>query len=73
MRAALEGVPVVEPVPPPSIVTAAISPSSGRIVPEGTPGSIPEYFKVADFDRITSSGGYESDPALSNEEAFDIF
>jgi penicillin-binding protein 1A len=73
MRVALEGVPVVEPVPPPSIVTAAISPSSGRIVPEGTPGSIPEYFKVSDYERITSSGGYESEPALSNEEAFDIF
>ena len=51
----------------------AISPSTGRIVPEGTPGSIVEYFKQTEYDRITTTGGYESDPVLSNEEAFDIF
>ena len=73
MRTALENVPVVEPVPPPSLVVASISPSTGRIVPEGTPGSITEYFKQSEYDRITSTGGYESDPVLSNEEAFDIF
>ena len=73
MRTALENVPVVEPVPPPSLVVASISPATGRIVPEGTPGSITEYFKQSEYDRITSTGGYESDPVLSNEEAFDIF
>ena len=73
MRAALADIPVLEPEPPPSLVVAAISPSTGRIVPEGTPGSITEYFKQSEYDRITSTGGYESDPVLSNEEAFDIF
>ena len=73
MREALDGVPVADPAPPASVIVAAISPSSGRIVPEGTPGSIPEFFRDTDYDRITSSGGYESEPVLSNEEAFDIF
>jgi penicillin-binding protein 1A len=63
----------VERMPPASLIVAQVSPATGRIVPEGTPGSITEYFKVSDYDRITSSGGYESDAALSNEEAFDIF
>jgi len=72
MRTALDGVPVVVPEVPPGIVTASISPSSGRLMAEGSPGSIQEYFKREDYDRITSSG-FDLDPELSNEEAFDIF
>ena len=72
MRTALDGVPVVVPVEPAGIVTASISPSSGRIMADGSPGSIQEYFKREDYDRITSSG-FDLDPELSNEEAFDIF
>ena len=72
MHTALAGVPVVVPEVPAGIVTASISPSSGRLMPEGSPGSIPEYFKREDYDRITSSG-FDLDPELSNEEAFDIF
>lgn len=72
MRTALEGVPVVEPEVPAGIVTASISPSSGRLMADGSPGSIQEYFKREDYDRITSSG-FDLDPELSNEEAFDIF
>ena len=72
MRVALKDVPVVEAVPPPGIVTAAISPATGRLLPEGTPGAMTEYFKREDYERITTSG-FDLDPALSNEEAFDIF
>ena len=72
MRTALDGVPVVEPEVPEGIVTASISPSSGRVMADGSPGSIQEFFKREDYDRITSSG-FDLDPELSNEEAFDIF
>jgi len=72
MREALDGVPVVVPEVPAGIVTASISPSSGRLMAEGSPGSIQEYFRREDYDRITSSG-FDLDPELSNEEAFDIF
>jgi penicillin-binding protein 1A len=72
MRRALDGVPVVVPEVPAGIITASISPSSGRLVPDGSPGSIEEYFKREDYDRITSSG-FDLEPELSNEEAFDIF
>ncbi|MBW8367540.1 MAG: PBP1A family penicillin-binding protein, partial [Arenimonas sp.] len=72
MREALDGVPVVVPDVPAGIVTAAINPSSGRLMAEGSPGSIQEYFRREDYDRITSSG-FDLDPELSNEEAFDIF
>ena len=72
MRTALDGVPVVVPEVPAGIVTASINPSSGRLMPDGSPGSIQEYFKREDYDRITSSG-FDLEPELSNEEAFDIF
>ncbi len=72
MRTALDGVPVVVPEVPAGIVTASISPSSGRLMADGSPGSIQEFFKREDYDRITSSG-FDLDPELSNEEAFDIF
>ena len=72
MRTALRDVPVIEPVVPAGIITASISPANGRLVPGGSPGSMQEYFKSEDYDRITSSG-FDLDPELSNEEAFDIF
>ncbi len=72
MRVALKDVPVVELVPPPGIVTASISPATGRLLPEGTPGAMTEYFKREDYERIATSG-FDLDPPLSNEEAFDIF
>ena len=72
MRAALDGVPVQEPAVPAGVVVASVDAASGRIVPEGTPGSIVDYFKAEEYDRISSSG-FDLDPELSNEEAFDIF
>ena len=42
------------------------------LVPEGTPGSVRDYFKREDYDRI-SAQGFDVEAVLSNEEAFDIF
>lgn len=72
MRTALNDVPVVEPEVPAGIVTAWVDGSSGRLVPEGSPGAVRDYFKSEDYDRISASG-FDLDPVLSNEEAFDIF
>ena len=57
---------------PAGVVVASVDAASGRIVPEGTPGSVVDYFKAEEYDRISSSG-FDLDPELSNEEAFDIF
>ncbi|KFN49361.1 hypothetical protein P873_11350 [Arenimonas composti TR7-09 = DSM 18010] len=72
MREALAGVPEADQTPPTGVITATISPATGRLVPEGTPGGMTEFFKTEDYERVTSSG-FELDPALSEEEAFDIF
>ncbi|GAB2497217.1 penicillin-binding protein 1A [Arenimonas alkanexedens] len=72
MRTALQDVPVQEPAVPAGIIVASVDASSGRIVPEGTPGSVVDYFKAEEYDRISNSG-FDLDPELSNEEAFDIF
>ncbi|GAB2662183.1 penicillin-binding protein 1A [Arenimonas aestuarii] len=72
MDAALKDVPLYEPEPPSGLVTASVDASSGRLVPEGTPGSVRDYFKREDYDRITAQG-FDVEPVLSNEEAFDIF
>lgn len=72
MRAALKDVPVVEPVVPAGIITAYVDGGSGYPVPEGTPGARKEFFKTEDLDRLASSG-YGTEPATSDQEAFDIF
>ena len=54
------------------VVAAWVSAESGRLVPEGTPGAVRDYFKREDYERIVTSG-FEQEPALSDEEAFDIF
>jgi penicillin-binding protein 1A len=72
MDAALKDVPLYEPEPPSGLVTASVDASSGRLVPEGSPGSVRDYFKREDYDRVTAQG-FDVEPVLSNEEAFDIF
>ncbi len=72
MRAALKDVPVADPAPPAGLVTAWVDAGSGRLVPEGTPGAVRDYFKREDYERIVTSG-FDQEPALSDEEAFDIF
>jgi penicillin-binding protein 1A len=72
MRDALAGVPdVVEP-PPAGIVTVAISPSSGNILPEGTPGSLVDYMRQEDYDRLQTSGLIQN-AGDETEQSYDIF
>lgn len=72
MDSALKDVPLFDPEVPRGIVTASVDAESGRLVPEGSPGSVRDYFKREDYDRI-SAQGFDIEPVLSNEEAFDIF
>lgn len=73
MQAALKDVPANEFVlaPPNGVVTASIG-AGGNLLPDGTPGALTEYFKVEDYERLTTS--YLA-PEYSDEgeEAFDIF
>ncbi len=72
MRVALDGVPEAEEDMPNGIATALISPSSGLLVPAGTPGAMSELFKVEDIARLETrmaTSGQNS----SEQEAFDIF
>lgn len=72
MRSALKDAPVVEAVPPAGLMTVYISPSTGRLLPEGTPGALKDYMKQEDYDRSLSSGFHNEDSA-QEEESFDIF
>jgi penicillin-binding protein 1A len=72
MRVALDGVPEADQTMPNGIATALISPSSGLLVPAGTPGAMSELFKVEDIARLETrmaTSGQNS----SESEAFDIF
>lgn len=72
MQAALKDVPLADLSPPLGIVTATISPDSGHLLPDGTPGGVREYFKREDYDRLVA-GGYPQELGDENEAAFDIF
>lgn len=72
MGAALKDVPVVEPAVPSGVLTVWVDAGTGRLVPEGSPGSVRDYVKREDYERM-STAGFDDEPVLSNEEAFDIF
>lgn len=72
MRAALTDVPQREIEPPSGIVTASIDRGSGRLVPAGTPGALPEFFKAEDLARVENTTP-ELDTETKTEESFDIF
>ena len=72
MRSALKDVPVLEAVPPTGLMTVYISPSTGRVLPEGTPGALKDYMKQEDYDRSLSSG-LQTEDSAQEEESFDIF
>lgn len=54
MRVALKGQAEKTMPPPADIVTASIDPNSGNLLPNGTPGSILEYFRKDDLSRIST-------------------
>jgi penicillin-binding protein 1A len=72
MRVALAGVPEAATDMPNGIATALINPASGLLVPPGTPGALPELFKVEDIARLESRMATSGQNA-SEQEAFDIF
>jgi penicillin-binding protein 1A len=72
MRVALQDVPEAELDMPNGIATALISPSSGLLVPAGTPGAMSELFKVEDIARLETRMATSGQNA-SESEAFDIF
>jgi penicillin-binding protein 1A len=71
MKVALDGVPEAEPPLPNGLVTALIDPSTGRLVPAGSPGAMAELFKAEDIARLESRSA--TDNTASQREAFDIF
>jgi penicillin-binding protein 1A len=72
MRVALDGVPEYIPEIPNGITTALIDRSSGLLVAPGTPGAMPELFKVEDVSRLESRMATSGQDA-TEQEAFDIF
>ncbi len=54
MRVALKGQAEKTMPQPADIVTASIDPATGNLLPDGTPGSILEYFRKDDLTRIST-------------------
>ena len=54
MRVALKGQAEKTMPQPTDIVTASIDPTTGNLLPDGTPGSILEYFRKDDLSRIST-------------------
>ncbi len=73
MRAALKDVPIADQSPPAGVVTVAISPSSGNLLPEGTPGAMKDFMKQEDYDRLLTAGYSQDYDGQNAEESFDIF
>jgi penicillin-binding protein 1A len=73
MRVALTDVPQRDIQPPPGIVTANIDPASGRLLPQGSAGGMPEYFKAEELERYRNEVPGTADATATNEDAFDIF
>lgn len=63
MRIALKGKPEHTLPQPPDIVTASIDPVSGYRLPQGTPGSILEYFRKDNLPQVP-----EEDSGISEDE-----
>ena len=73
MRVALTDVPERTFDPPAGIVTTLIERGSGRLLPPGTPGGLPEYFKAEELERFQNEVPGTADSTATNEQAFDIF
>jgi penicillin-binding protein 1A len=72
MRVALDEEPEKGFDMPNGIATALIDPDTGQLVPAGSPGALPELFKVEDIGRLEGRSA-EQERALRNQESFDIF
>ena len=70
MRAALDGVPENEPVPPPGITTARIDPGSGGLV--AGEGGISEFFKAEDISRLMQASVSDAEQGRE-QQTYEIF
>jgi penicillin-binding protein 1A len=74
MRVALDGVPEAPLETPPGITTAQIDPASGWLVgPNGSEGTIVEYFKAEDVARLTAQQVEQGEPGKGAQQPFEIF
>ena len=71
MRVALQGKPERTMPQPPDIITASIDPMTGYLLPEGTPGSIFEYFRKDNLPRIATEETIPLEPK-NQEGAADL-
>lgn len=72
MRGALEDVPESRPSQPAGIATVTIDPTTGAMLPPGTPGALAELIRVEDIARLQRSIPAD-ERALNAQESFDIF
>lgn len=72
MSAALRDVPVAMPQPPAGLLTVTVNPTTGALLPDGTPGGLVDYVKSEDLDRMLAVG-FGLDAAEAEEQAFDVF
>lgn len=72
MRGALEGVPETRLQQPTGIATVTIDPTTGVLLPPGTPGALPELIRVEDIARLQRTTPTDA-RALNAQESFDIF
>lgn len=72
MAVALEDVPLAEPPLPAGLLAVSIDPTTGGLLPDGSPGSLRDYIRIEDHDRMLAS---PPGPALGSpeEQAFDVF
>lgn len=72
MAVALADAPLREPALPDGLVVATIDPASGALLPDGSPGGMPDYLRIEDRDRLLASP-----PVIgtgeTGEQAFDVF
>ncbi len=68
MRAALHGKPERTMPQPPDIITASIDPMTGYLLPEGTPGSILEYFRKDNLPKTPSEEDLSNFPSPDNTD-----
>lgn len=72
MRVALKGQPEKTMLQPPDIVTASIDPATGNLFPDGTPGSILEYFRKDDLARISTQQEEDSIPLSTIDNSNEV-
>jgi penicillin-binding protein 1A len=72
MRGALEGVAETRLQQPPGIATVTIDPTTGVLLPPGTPGALAELIRVEDIARLQRTAPTD-ERALNAQESFDIF